>query len=313
MIKIPYKTDKEWLELRRSGIGGSDTGAILELHNYQSPTGLWLNKLNRTAEQEVTEAMANGNLWEGIIRDRYIKESGNQVNTLDGFIYQSEEYPFMLASLDGEGVDKDGKKFVFEAKNTLSFDTIRLLEDGGTPLYWITQVLHYLIVTNYDYAVIAYQAGNSHHGTRIIERDPENEAKILEAEKEFWSYVENNTPPELDGSPEMHKYLFDQYNKVEEESIDLTLIGDRLEKQYQLGQTIKDLKQQREVLSAEIKKALGNNKCGSSARYKATWSRNVGKTFDVKRFKEENPDIVEKYQTDRITNTLTVREVKNGK
>jgi len=312
MIKIPYKTHDEWLELRRSGIGGSDTGAILGLHNYQSPTGLWLDKLHRSEPQVETEAMSNGKHWESIIRDRYAIESGNKIIELDDFIYKSEKYPFMLASLDGEGVDKDGKRFVFEAKNTLSFSTIKDLENDETPIYWVAQVLHYLIVTDYDYAVIAYQAGNSHHGTRIIKRDPVNEKAIIDAEIEFWNYVEQATPPEIDGSPEMQKYLAETYSVQKEETVDLSPIGDLLEKQFQLGKQIKDLDIERKTVSAQIKKSLGENKWGSSLHYKATWSRSEGTKFDVVTFKAENPDIIEQYTIPTKKDSLTISEVKNG-
>jgi putative phage-type endonuclease len=321
MIRLPYKSHEEWLELRRSGIGGSDIGAIFGLHNYMSVTGLWLDKLHRSEPQVETEAMTNGKLWEDIIRQRYIRESGNNVEkpmaVVDGkildCIYQSEKYPFMLASIDGEGIDPDGKKFIFEAKNTLNFNTIRDLEDDETPLYWVAQVLHYLIVTDYDYAVIAYQAGNSHHGTRIIERNPENEARIIEAETEFWGYVTNSEPPKIDGSDEMMKYLADTYNNQIDETTDLSPIGDKLERQYLLGREIKAKEAERSILTAEIKSALGNYKYGNSRDYNASWSRSAGTKFDADRFKKENPDIVLKYTIPTETNTLRITEVKNGK
>ena len=43
-------TRAEWLQLRHSGLGGSDAAAVLGLSKWTSSYGLWLNKTGRAHE-----------------------------------------------------------------------------------------------------------------------------------------------------------------------------------------------------------------------------------------------------------------------
>jgi putative phage-type endonuclease len=60
----------EWLEVRKTGIGGSDAAAAVGLSPYKSPLELWLEKTNRDATlpkpdpQDTTEPVYWGTLLE---------------------------------------------------------------------------------------------------------------------------------------------------------------------------------------------------------------------------------------------------------
>ncbi len=43
--QIKYKTEEEWKEIRRSGIGGSDIGAIMGYNKYRTPLDVWRESL----------------------------------------------------------------------------------------------------------------------------------------------------------------------------------------------------------------------------------------------------------------------------
>ena len=47
IAKLENLTHEEWLELRRTGIGGSDCAAALGLSKWQSQLGLWSGKACR--------------------------------------------------------------------------------------------------------------------------------------------------------------------------------------------------------------------------------------------------------------------------
>ena len=94
---LPYH---EWLEYRRHGIGGSDAAVVCGISRYKSPFELWLDKTGQLPEQEAGEPAYWGTLLEPVVRNEFRKRTGIEVSTPKQLL-QSEEYPFMLANLDG--------------------------------------------------------------------------------------------------------------------------------------------------------------------------------------------------------------------
>lgn len=60
MAKVVVNTENlsyaEWLEYRKSGIGGSDASVVCGINKYKSPIELWMEKTNRLPYQEAGEA-----------------------------------------------------------------------------------------------------------------------------------------------------------------------------------------------------------------------------------------------------------------
>ena len=46
---LPYE---EWLEFRKTGIGGSDASVVCGINRYKTPIELWMEKLNNLPPQE---------------------------------------------------------------------------------------------------------------------------------------------------------------------------------------------------------------------------------------------------------------------
>ncbi len=51
---------EEWLKMRKTGIGGSDAGAICGLNPYSSPMSVYQDKITDEISQEDNEAMRQG-------------------------------------------------------------------------------------------------------------------------------------------------------------------------------------------------------------------------------------------------------------
>ena len=56
-ISTKDMTHEEWLQARKSGIGGSDAGAICGLNPYTSPLAVYQDKVSETVEEKDNEAM----------------------------------------------------------------------------------------------------------------------------------------------------------------------------------------------------------------------------------------------------------------
>ena len=94
---MPYEN---WLEYRKQGIGGSDASIVCGISRYKSPVELWMEKTNQLCAQEAGEAAYWGAQLEALVRAEFTKRTGIEVSTTKQLL-QSEEYPFMLANLDG--------------------------------------------------------------------------------------------------------------------------------------------------------------------------------------------------------------------
>ena len=81
LTKIPTlnMTHEEWLQRRKTGIGGSDAGAICGLNPYVSPMGVYLDKISTETTDLDNEAMRQGRDLEEYVARRFIEATGLKV------------------------------------------------------------------------------------------------------------------------------------------------------------------------------------------------------------------------------------------
>ena len=99
-------TREEWLKVRKLGLGGSDMAAVLGLSPWCSPIDVWIDKTSDTVEEKESEPMYWGNVLEEVVAQEFAKRSGYKVRN-NNFTLQSEEYPYLLATIDREIVGLD--------------------------------------------------------------------------------------------------------------------------------------------------------------------------------------------------------------
>ena len=98
-ISTKNMSREDWLSLRRTGIGGSDAGAICGLNPYSSPLDVYFNKTGEAPETEDNEAMRQGRDLEEYVARRFTEETGLKVRRSNQ-MYRSIEHPFMIADID---------------------------------------------------------------------------------------------------------------------------------------------------------------------------------------------------------------------
>lgn len=133
-----------WLAERKLGIGGSEAAAIMGLSPWSTPATIWLDKTGRAAPQEETEAMRLGTELEDFVARRYAQETGRTVQRFNRMVHRG----CLLGNFD-RLVVRDGEKV---ASHMGEVRTNLLLEcktssrewDDGVPLYYQTQVQHYM-------------------------------------------------------------------------------------------------------------------------------------------------------------------------
>ena len=92
---------EEWLERRRSSIGGSDTAALLGLDSYNSPYSLWCEKTGKIIPEDISdkEAVRLGNDLEDYVARRWMEATGKKVRK-DNHILYNDQYPYAHANID---------------------------------------------------------------------------------------------------------------------------------------------------------------------------------------------------------------------
>ncbi|MCI8913619.1 MAG: hypothetical protein HFF38_05755 [Lawsonibacter sp.] len=199
----------DWLEYRKQGIGGSDASVVCGINRYKSPVELWLDKTGQLPPQEAGEAAYWGTQLEPFVRAEFTKRTGIEVSHKSELL-QSEEYPFMLANLDGTCEVPEVGTCIFEAKTASAYKAGEW--EDTIPDEYMLQVQHYMAVTGYAGAYIAVLIGGNTFKWRFVERDEELISMLIELETAFWNHVQDGTPPPLDGSNACAKFLADRFH-----------------------------------------------------------------------------------------------------
>lgn len=211
----PYKIfdfpdEKAWLNGRMNGIGGSDASAIVGMNPYKTNIELFEEKTGRRIPEDISDKpyVIYGKNAEEHIRELFkLDYPQYEVSHYEYRILQSIKHPFMQASLDGELVDQDGRKGILEIKTTNILQSMQREKwKDRVPDNYYLQVLHYLLVTNYQFVVLRAHL-NSVWGMDVrtqvkhyfIEREEvmEDLGFLLKEEIKFWGYVESGRKPPL--------------------------------------------------------------------------------------------------------------------
>lgn len=218
---IGHSANREaWLRLRRTGIGASDSPAILGASSWASPVSVYADKIDADApidaENEVQEW---GKILEPVILRHFEKVTGRAVFHA-GELLRSTRWPFMLATLDGWQAHLSERwSLPLEAKNTWMSSN---WTDGVPRDVWI-QVQHQLAVTGRTMGSVAVlMSGFSFKWADVKRDDDFIENHLVPDLTSFWERVENGgPPPPADGNPATMAALARIYPEDDGESISL--------------------------------------------------------------------------------------------
>jgi len=299
----------EWLELRKSGIGGSDIGAIMGFNSYKSVYQVFLEKTSQYHEEIDNEAIYFGNELEDFVAREFTKRTGKKVRRLNKMLSHSK-YPFMLANLDRIVVGEDA---LLECKTANEYMKGEW-EGNEIPASYLCQVHHYLAVTGYSKAYIAVLIGGNKFVWKEIERDEEFIQILIEREKDFWeNHVLKDVPPPIDDSEATKELLGNMYPKDDGTIIRLTRDEDIIIEAIEAIKTeLKTLEAQKTLYENQLKAVMKNATTGQTQRHVATLKTVKRTNIDSARLKAEQPDIYEKYTNSTSYRRLNIKELEDN-
>lgn len=183
---------QQWLEQRRSGIGGSDVAGILGLSKWSTPLDVYLSKIGEAEEKELTPAMHWGNVLEPVLLAEFQRQTGIDLQPPASMI-RSQDNPFMIANVDR--LTGDGQ--IVECKTARSDADWGEAGSGEIPVYYQTQVQHYMAVLGAQITYVPVLIGGSDFRIYVVERDQGIIEDMIEAERSFWfDHVCAKVPPD---------------------------------------------------------------------------------------------------------------------
>lgn len=301
---LPYA---DWLEYRKTGIGGSDASVVCGISRYKSPVELWMEKTGQLPPQEAGEAAYWGTMLESVVREEFTKRTGIEVSK-PSVILQSEEHPFMLANVDGICEHPELGACIFEAKTASAYKAGEW--EDAIPDEYMCQVQHYMAVTGYQGAYIAVLIGGNTFRWKFVERDEELISMLLELESAFWNHVQDCTPPPLDGSDASKKFLSERFpSSTPSSHITLPDAAADLLAQYDEAcdelEIVTEKKQRAENL---LKEMMGSNEVGVAGGRVITWKNVAQERLDSKTLKAEHPALCQKYTSKTSYRRFTIKE-----
>ena len=199
--KLTFGGRADWLAARKNRVGGSECAALVGMHPYTDNVRLWLQKTWQEPPPAVdNDAVRYGAAAEEHIRVLFALDHPEYVVThADNAMVINDRYPFAHASLDGELIDQNDRLGVLEIKT----GQIGAKWRGKVPDNYYCQLLWYLAVTEYDFAVLRAYLRTPGDDTIMrdyyIDRaDVEGDiAELMGAGERFWHYVQTGQRPPL--------------------------------------------------------------------------------------------------------------------
>lgn len=213
----------EWLELRRSGIGGSEVGTILGLNRWESPYTLWAKKTGRIDESVgASEAMEWGNRLEPVILDKFEESHPDLTLHREVGTWSHPEREWQRANPDGIFETADGEFGIVEVKTSQFEDDWT----AGVPRYYETQVQWYLQTFGFASAyVVALFHGNRYREYEVTAEGFTQEVN-LEAVEQFRKFLVEDIAPDFDGSTSTYETVRAQHPEIDSEgSVELEELG----------------------------------------------------------------------------------------
>lgn len=295
---------EEWLKMRKSGIGGSDAGAICGLNPYSSPMNVYQDKTTDHISDMDNEAMRQGRDLEEYVARRFTEATGLKVRRSNK-MYRSIEHPFMLADVDRLIVGEDAG---LECKTASPYNDNKW-KDGQIPPHYLIQCLHYMAVTGKREWYIAVVILGSDFKYQKITWNEEVIEKLIAVEEAFWNqHVVSRKIPAPDGSDACEEALAQYFHTARKKS-SIPLIGfdEKLEKREELLNAMKLLEQEQKQIEQEIKCYMQDHELAFNDKYRVSWANVDTARLDAKRIREERPEIYQDFSKITTSRRFTIK------
>ncbi|MBR4026304.1 MAG: YqaJ viral recombinase family protein, partial [Lachnospiraceae bacterium] len=254
-------------------------------NSYRSILELWKDKMGLIQVKETENQYTYfGTIMEPVIKKEFMKRTGLKVRAKN-CILQSDEYPFMLADIDGIVKELDGSYSLFEAKTASAYK--QEVWQTGIPQEYMAQVQHYLCVTGFQKAYVCAIVGGNTYYCHEIYRDEAYIKELVEKEQAFWNCVVTEIAPNVDGSKATIEFLNQCYPKSNKTETELPQQAEAFVESYlKIEEDIKALTEEKNRLANCLKELLREYEKGYIGNHVVKWTTIEKHSLDSKKVKE---------------------------
>ena len=298
---------REWLELRRRSIGGSDAAAVVGLSPWASPMTVWADKTGRLPEKPESESMRLGRELEDYVARRWMEETGKRAHRVNALLYRAD-YPFAHADIDREVV---GVRAGLECKTTSALD-VRQFRDVEFPEQYYAQCVHSLAVTGFERWYLAVLVFGRGFYTFTLERDEAEILALMEAERSFWELVRRDTPPGADGTQPTADALETIYRgAADAQTVQLFGREGLLREWSGIRAQMDALRERKTEIENILKLDMREAERAECTGYRVSWKRQTRRSFQTERFRAEHPELdLTPYTRETETRSFRIAEEK---
>jgi putative phage-type endonuclease len=172
-----FKDTPMWLQAKLGKIGGSSASSIIGKNPWQTNKEAYADLMGLTKPRNLddNEAVQYGKEAEQHIRALFALDNKKVYEVINppesGYdLVINDERPYMCGTLDGQLVEKaTGRKGVLEIKTSAVLSSMqnerwydRENKKPTVPINYYIQVLHYLLVTEYAFAILVAELKYEH-------------------------------------------------------------------------------------------------------------------------------------------------------
>ena len=158
--RIHCESRGEWMQQRCEGIGGSEASIILNENPYTSVVELWESKMQKSTKDisDNQRVKYGANAEKPLIELFSLDFPNYKVVHEDYLILQHKKHKELQYSPDGLIETDTGLRGILEIKTTQIMNGTQLEKwKDGIPQNYYIQILHGLVVTDFDFVILKVQ------------------------------------------------------------------------------------------------------------------------------------------------------------
>jgi putative phage-type endonuclease len=298
------------VDVRRSGIGGSDAAAVAGVSRWRTPMDVYLEKIGQAAPSIETERFRWGKLLEEPIAREFTHRYGIAVRRVNRTL-RAKSADWQMAHVDRAVV---GERAGLEIKTADVFaaDDFGEEDTDEVPPDYLLQCAHYMAVTGWDRWYLAVLIGYRLR-RYIIPRDDDLIGQLTIIEDDFWhNHVVPRVPPAIDGSDASRRLLEARHADA---GIEIEMSDRLYELALQYGtvqREIKDAEERKDALGNLIREQMGDGSKARRGNVRIAWSNVTSRRLDVEALRAAHPEIAAEFTNESTARQLrvTVKEEK---
>ncbi len=259
-----HSSAPEWLEMRKTGIGGSDSPILCGQSTYGSWMSLAAVKTGQLDDFKDTEITLSGKKMEPFIAEWTLEEVHRKGMTY-GFLIRSNDVEWLICTPDWIVFEDDEELGQFAVPLQVKNTHWKADEwEDGVPSDVMVQVQHEMLCFGAPWAYVAVLLTGNRLRWKKVMPDHHIQEQILDQGADFWSRLRDNAEMPVDDSDHTKKALFAMHPDDNGQTIALNAELMEVSRGLtELKDEAKETAKQIALCSNRLRAALGDNTFGT--------------------------------------------------